>query len=57
MNASSGTLLMERNEGSLEVKKKKKKKVSFTNLEHASVKQRQMKGEKKNFKSDPMMSV
>lgn len=56
MNASSGTLLMERNEGSLEVKKKKKK-VSFTNLEHASVKQRQMKGEKKNFKSDPMMSV
>lgn len=26
MNASSGTLLMERNEGSLEVKKKKKKK-------------------------------
>lgn len=55
MNASCGTLLMERNEGSLEVKKKKK--VSFTNLEHASVKQRQMKGEKKNFKSDPMMSV
>ena len=33
MNVSSGTLLIERNEGSLEGGKK----VSFTNLEHASV--------------------